>query len=100
MVANVIPNLFDAPEGGKITDRVHKNHHTAQSHTGGDPGHVLLGHASIYEPRGESLRKGFHNPEAEVSDDQADPLVLLRQFQQGPDESGSHCPTLSSAKAF
>ena len=62
----------------------------------GDSGHVLLGHTRVYIPQGKTLRERLHHSETKVTYDEHDPLILLSNLQQCPDERRPHGPRSSS----
>ena len=54
VIANIVSDLLEAPEGGKVGDRIGKDYFPAQRHARGDARHILLGHRRIEEAVRES----------------------------------------------
>ena len=80
-------------------DRVRERDEPGLGETGGDADHVLLGHADVEEPVREPLRERLDHREAEVTREQDDPLVLLRELDERPDEGRPHAATSFMARS-
>ena len=99
VIADVVSDLLQRPERGEIGDGVREADLPAQGHAGCQAGHVLLRHAGVEVLLGEPLGEVGDDAEAQVADDQHDPVVLGGQFRQGLNERRSHSRHLNSSMA-
>ena len=87
------------PEGRERRDRVREGDEPRLGEAGGDPEHVLLGHADVEETIREPLCERLHHREPEVAREQDDSLVLLGDLDKCPDEGRSHAATSLTARS-
>ena len=81
------------PERRERRDRVDEGDEPRLGEAGRDAEHVLLGDADVEEPVREPLRERLDHREAEVAGEQDDPLVVLGELDERPDEGRPHAAT-------
>src|SRR5262249_49859759 len=67
-----------------------------QRHPDGDADHVLLGDAHVEEAVGKARDERFDDAEPEVTDDEVDTGILLRQLEERPEERRPHLAASSA----
>ena len=100
VVADVVADLFQTAQRGKIGDRIGEHDLPGQGHSGGDAGHVLLGDAGVEKLPWKPLGELLDHAEAKVADDQRDSRVGGGQFGERANECRSHAQASNSAIAF
>jgi hypothetical protein len=99
MVADVVPELLEAPQRREIADRVGEDHLATEGEPGGDAGHVLLGNADIEIAAGKLLREALEHREAEVAADQPEARIGLGKRLDRGDERRPHRAITSAIAA-
>src|SRR5437867_5863461 len=75
VVAHVVADLLEAPDGGEIRDGVREDDLAGERHARRDARHRLLGDAGVDEAFRELLSERLDDTEAEVTHDQADARI-------------------------
>jgi hypothetical protein len=90
VIADIIPNLFQATQGWEVRDRVRENVVSFGGEACSDSRHILFGNTCIEEPIGKLLREGFHHGITEVANHEKDTRVTAGLQNELLDEGGSH----------
>ena len=80
VIANIVAELLQAPERGKVGNRVGKDNLASQGQSSRNAGHILLGHTHIQTLPGKSLGKVDDNAKAQVAHHKHDLIVLCREL--------------------
>ena len=99
VVAHIVSDLLEAAHDRKVCDRVGENRFAAERHSGGEAGHVLLGHPRVDELGGQRLTEALDDAEPEIADDQHDARIAPRQLDERLYERGPHDGFCNSFRA-
>jgi len=99
VIADVVADLLQAAERGKVGDAVRDRDVAFHRHATGHTGHVLLGHAAVVPAIREGVAERLDFAVTDIRQDHPDPLVALRDVDQHSIEQGSHEAAPTSFKA-
>ena len=89
-MVDIVADLLGAAESREIGDRIGEDMVALAGHSGGEAGHILLGHPGIDEAVGEAVGKFLDHAIAKVTDDQGDIVMGFGERGQLFDKGITH----------